>query len=82
MTLQEEKIQDDRIRGTPEIGCRGTYSIAGLRPCWSGACRRADAAVQIRVVAALWGLGRACRGRPHLIPIGDGRVAAPIRVTM
>jgi hypothetical protein len=24
MTLQEEKIQDDRIRGTPEIGCRHT----------------------------------------------------------
>jgi hypothetical protein len=23
MTLQEEKIQDDRIRGTPEIGRRG-----------------------------------------------------------
>ena len=30
-TLQEE----NRIRGTPEIGCRGTYAIAGLRPCWS-----------------------------------------------
>jgi hypothetical protein len=23
MTLQEEKIEDDRIRGTPEIGRRG-----------------------------------------------------------
>src|SRR5215218_10981300 len=31
MTLKEEKIQDDPIRGTPEIGRRGTYSIACLR---------------------------------------------------
>ena len=30
MTLKEEKIQDDPIRGTPEIGRRGTYSIACL----------------------------------------------------
>jgi hypothetical protein len=32
MTLQEEKIQDDRIRGTPEIGRGGAYSIACLHP--------------------------------------------------
>jgi len=31
MTLKDEKIQDDPIRGTPEIGHRGTYSIACLR---------------------------------------------------
>jgi hypothetical protein len=35
MTLQEKKIHDDRIRGTPEMGGRGTHSIAGLRPYWS-----------------------------------------------
>jgi hypothetical protein len=66
MTLQKE----NRIRGTTEMG-------AGLRTtslaCVGAGqpCRRADAAVQIRVVAAVWGLGRACRGRPHLILIGD-----------
>ena len=60
MTLQEE----NRIRGTPEMGCRGTYSIAGLRPCWPGACRRADAAVQIRVLAARVA-SQARRGSPH-----------------
>ena len=58
MSLQEEKIQDDRICGTPEIGCRAPTPSpacvragqvhAGLRPCWSGPCRRADTAVQIR----------------------------------
>jgi hypothetical protein len=31
MTLQEE----NRIRVTSEMGCRGTCSIAGLRRCWS-----------------------------------------------
>ena len=30
MTLQEEKIQDDRIRGTPEIDRRGT--VPQVRP--------------------------------------------------
>ena len=30
MTLQEEKIQDERIRGTPEIGRRGT--VPQVRP--------------------------------------------------
>jgi hypothetical protein len=30
MRLMEEKIQDDPIRGTPEIGRWGTYSIACL----------------------------------------------------
>jgi hypothetical protein len=30
LTLQEEKIQDDRIRGTPEIGRRGHLLIACL----------------------------------------------------
>jgi hypothetical protein len=43
-TLQEE----NRIRGTPEIGCRHTTPSPGLRPCWSGACWRSAAAVQIR----------------------------------
>ena len=51
------------------MGCRGTYSIAGLRPCWSGACRRADAAVQIRVLAALVG-SQARRGEsPFLLSV-------------
>jgi hypothetical protein len=36
MTLKEEEIQDDPIRGTPEIGRRGSYSIACLPPCGSG----------------------------------------------
>jgi hypothetical protein len=32
MMLQEE----NRIRGTREIGCRHTTPSPGLRPCWSG----------------------------------------------
>ena len=31
MTLKDEKIQDNRIRATPEIGCRGTSSCAACR---------------------------------------------------
>ena len=44
MTLQEQKIvQDDRIRGTPEIGCRGACTPAPPASMVS-ACRRADVA--------------------------------------
>jgi membrane protease YdiL (CAAX protease family) len=66
----------------PEIGCRGTYSIAGLRSCWSGARRRADAAVRSGCRRCPCGGSQDCPGRAHLTHIGDGRAAAPIRVTM
>jgi hypothetical protein len=36
MTLKEEKIQDDRIRRTPAIGCRARTPSLGVRPCGSG----------------------------------------------
>ena len=60
MTLQEE----NRIRGTPEMGCRGTYSIAGLRPCWS-----AHAVVPMQPSRSgsslpLWGLAGPAAGVP------------------
>ena len=59
-TLQEE----NRIRRTREMSCRSKYSIAGLCPPWSGPCRRAAAAVQIRVLADLWGLAGHAAGSP------------------
>jgi hypothetical protein len=36
MTLKEEKIQDDRIRRTPAIGCQARTPSPGVRPCGSG----------------------------------------------
>ena len=49
---------------------------------WLSACRRADAAVEIKGPTALAGPRKAGRGRAHLTLIGERRAAAPVRVTI
>jgi hypothetical protein len=60
MTLQEEKIvQDDRIQGTPEIGCRGTrHSKVESLPCMvQRRCDKCDSLLsrvgQMRILAEM-----------------------------
>ena len=61
MTLQEE----NRIRGTSDIGCRHTTPSPGLRPCCQAHAGVPDAAVQITVLAALVGPRKTAPGVPN-----------------
>jgi hypothetical protein len=63
------------------MGCRGKYSIAGLRPCWSAHAVMPMQPSDQGSSLPLWP-SQDCPGRAHLTHIGDGRAAAPIRVTM